>query len=121
MEFSSVRLEGNVDVGDVDVVDVGEFHFEVIGAASAVLEIDFLQSLGDDCAHLLVAGAVLLGVEEAGGVGGREVDGQPPDPAVVGGADGGGVAEAGAGFAAAAGSAAAGRVLSAGADAGRPA
>jgi hypothetical protein len=48
----------------------------VVGAASAVREIDFLETFGDDGAELLVACALLLGVEEAVGVVGGQVDGQ---------------------------------------------
>ncbi|GHI10327.1 hypothetical protein Scel_86480 [Streptomyces cellostaticus] len=33
---------------DVEIVDFLEFYFEVVGAVSAVLEVDFLESFGDD-------------------------------------------------------------------------
>ncbi|MDX3314517.1 hypothetical protein ACWGH3_39155 [Streptomyces sp. NPDC054884] len=44
--------------GHVDVIDVVEFGFEVVGAAAAVFEVDLLKSFGDDGAHLCVDGAL---------------------------------------------------------------
>jgi hypothetical protein len=41
--------------GDVEVVDVGEFDFEVVGAASAVLEIDFLEPCRASAGRLRLA------------------------------------------------------------------
>ncbi|CAL9329788.1 hypothetical protein SUDANB51_00044 [Streptomyces sp. enrichment culture] len=79
------------------MLDVCEADFlQAAGAAAAVLEVHLLEAFGGDLLQLLLGGAGLLGVEEAGGVLRRERDGQVPEPGVVGRADRGGVADAGA-------------------------
>lgn len=48
--------------------DVGEADFaQGAGAAAAVLEVDLLERVGGDLLELGIGGALLLGVEEAGG------------------------------------------------------
>ncbi len=57
---------------ELEVLDVGEADLlQLAGAASVVLEVHLLERFGGDLLDLLVAGAPLLGVEEAGGVAGR--------------------------------------------------
>lgn len=56
---------------------------QTAGAAAAVLEVDLVERLGRDLLELLLGGAGLLGVEEAGGVDGRLGDGQVPDAVLV--------------------------------------
>lgn len=53
------------------------------GAAVAVLDVHLLERVGGDLLELLVAGPLLLGVEEARGVAGRQGDGQVPDAVLV--------------------------------------
>ncbi|MDR2988288.1 MAG: hypothetical protein LBV34_25975, partial [Nocardiopsaceae bacterium] len=76
---------------DVEVVDVSESDLgESCGAGAVVLEVDLLESLGDDRALVLITEALLLGLKEALGIGGGEVEGEAAEAAIVGGADGGG-------------------------------
>lgn len=50
----------------VEVIDVVDGHVRNSrGAASAVLEVDVLESFGDDPAHFLVVDTGVAGVEEA--------------------------------------------------------
>lgn len=61
------------------VLDVGETDLlQLASAAAVVLEVHLLERLGGDLLELLVVGALLLGVEEAGGVVGRQRDRQVP-------------------------------------------
>jgi hypothetical protein len=53
------------------------------GAAAAVLEVDLLERFGSDLLQALVGGALLLSLEEAGGVAGRQRDRQVPDAVLV--------------------------------------
>ncbi|CAM5518084.1 hypothetical protein SMICM304S_10925 [Streptomyces microflavus] len=70
--------------------DVGEPDFvQAAGAAAAVLEVDLLERFGRDLLEPGVTGALVLGVEEAGGVGRRQGNGEVADAVLVGGADGG--------------------------------
>lgn len=57
-------------------------------AATAVLQVHLPQRLDGDLLELGAAGTGLLGVEEAGGVAGRQRDGEVTDAVLVGGADG---------------------------------
>lgn len=49
------------------------------GVAAAVLEVHLLEPFAGDLLRALVGGALLLGVEEAGGVLRRQCDRQVPD------------------------------------------
>lgn len=60
--------------GGIEEVDVRELDFEAGGTGPVVLEVDLLQAFRDDAAQLLVAGALLLGGEQARSVRGREAD-----------------------------------------------
>lgn len=44
------------------------FDFESLGAAAFVAEADLVEGFGGDLAEAVLAGAVLLGPKEAGGV-----------------------------------------------------
>lgn len=50
------------------VLDVCELHFQAVGASAAVAEVGLAEAFGGDVAQLLLAGAGLLGVEQAGRV-----------------------------------------------------
>jgi hypothetical protein len=50
------------------VLDVRELDLQACGAAAAVAEVDLAERFGRESAQLLFAGALILGVEEAGGV-----------------------------------------------------
>jgi hypothetical protein len=90
-------LQGDLRV-ELEVLDVRESHLlQASGAAAAVLEVHLFERFGGDLLELLVGGAGLLGVEESGGVAGRQGDGEVPDAVLVGRPDRRGVAEAGAG------------------------
>lgn len=67
------------------------------GAAAAVLEVDLLERFGRDLLEPVVGRTLLLGVEEAGGVDRGQGHGEVADAVLVGGADRGGVAQAGTG------------------------
>ncbi|GGW16569.1 hypothetical protein GCM10018980_19870 [Streptomyces capoamus] len=54
------------------VYQVGEFDSEAVGAAAFVAEVDLAQGLGGDPAELVVGEAGFLGLEETGGVLGRQ-------------------------------------------------
>lgn len=83
---------------ELQVFDVGEADLlQAAGAAAAILEVHLAQRVGGDLLELLVAGAGLLGVEEAGGMLRGQGDGQVPDAGVVRRPDRCGVAEACAG------------------------
>ncbi len=83
---------------ELQVLDVREADLlQLPGAAAAVLEVDLLEPLAGDLPQTLLGGALLLGLEEAGGVAGRQGDGQVPEPVLVSGADRRGVADPGAG------------------------
>ncbi|GAA2568863.1 hypothetical protein GCM10010398_68450 [Streptomyces fimbriatus] len=65
---------------ELEVLDVREPDlFQASGAAAAILEVDLLEGFGRDLLEAGVAGALLLGVKEAGGVDRRQGDGQVPD------------------------------------------
>src|SRR4051812_19337891 len=90
-------LRGDLQI-ELEVFDVGEQDlFQASGAATAVLEVDLFERFGGDLLELGVAGAGLLGVEEPGGVAGREGDGQVPDAVLVRRPDRRDVAEPGPG------------------------
>ncbi len=67
-----------------------------MGAAVTVAEVDLSEGVGGGLLEFAVCGALLLGVEEAGGVLGRQGEGEVAHAGVVGGAGCGGEAEAGA-------------------------
>lgn len=62
-----------LDVREVDLL-------QGAGAAAAVLEVGLLEGFGGDLPQAVVAGALFLSLEEAGGVTRRQGDGQVPDP-----------------------------------------
>ena len=59
---------------EFEVEDVGELHFEAVGAAPVVAEVHLAQGLGGDLAEVVLVDACFLGLEEAGGVVGRQGD-----------------------------------------------
>ncbi len=74
---------------ELQVLDVREADlFQAAGAAAAVLEIHLTQCVSGDLLEAGVAGALLLGLEEARGVLRGQGDGQVPDAGLVRGADG---------------------------------
>lgn len=56
---------------ELEVDEVFEVDFEAVGAAAFVAEVDLAEGFGGDLAEVVLVGAVLLGLEEAGGVVGR--------------------------------------------------
>nr|AXL06444.1 hypothetical protein [uncultured bacterium] len=83
---------------EVDVLHVREADLlKAAGATAGVLEVHLLEPFGGDLHEAPLVGALLLRVEEPGGVLRGKGDGQLAQTCVVGGADGSGVADAGAG------------------------
>jgi rhodanese-related sulfurtransferase len=69
---------------ELEVLDVREPDlFQAPGAAAAVLEVHLLERFGRDLLELLVGGTGLLGIEETGGIAGRQGDRQVPDAVLV--------------------------------------
>jgi hypothetical protein len=62
------------------VFDVCEFDFQAVGASAAVAEVGLAEAVGGYVAQLLLAGAGLLGVEQAGHVLRGQGDGQVAQP-----------------------------------------
>ncbi|GHF25241.1 hypothetical protein GCM10018789_64080 [Streptomyces werraensis] len=70
---------------------------KAVGATAGVLEVHLLEPFGGDLHETPLVGSLLLRVEEPGGVLRGKGDSQLTQTCVVGGADGSGVADAGAG------------------------
>src|SRR5512147_1771158 len=69
---------------ELEVLDVGEAHLlQLAGAAATVLEVHLLERFGRDLPQPLVSGALLLGVEETGGVLRRQRHGEVAEPVLV--------------------------------------
>jgi hypothetical protein len=79
------------------VLDVGELHLQAVGAAAAVAEVDLAESFPSEGTQLLLTGASILGVEEAGRVLRGQTEGEVTDTGIVGGTGRGGESEAGTG------------------------
>ncbi|MBL3670503.1 hypothetical protein JL475_31920 [Streptomyces sp. M2CJ-2] len=79
------------------MLDVGELHLQAGRAAAAVAEVHLAEALGGDAAQLLLTGAGVVGVEEAGRVLRGQGEGEAADAGVVGGAGRGGEPEPGPG------------------------
>ncbi len=79
------------------MLDIRELDPQAGGAAAAVAEVDLAERFGRERPQLLFAGALVLGVEEAGRVVRGQGEGEVSDACVVGGAGCCGEAEAGPG------------------------
>lgn len=64
-----------------------------MGTAAAVAEVHLTQRLGSELAEVVLVDVCFLGLKEAGGVPGRQGQGEVTHAGLVGAVDGGGVAE----------------------------
>jgi hypothetical protein len=69
---------------EFEVEDVGELHFEAVGAAAVVAEVDLAQNLGGDLEEDVFVRAGLPGFKKAGGVPWVQGDGEVTHTGLVG-------------------------------------